>query len=215
MAKARYYVVWKGRRTGIFTSWPECERQVSGFVGAEYKAFESLEQAKTAFQGSYSGYRARPSSLGKWRHTGGGPRLPSLCVDAACSGSPGRLEYRGVKTETGQQVFRAGPFAQGTNNVGEFLAIVDALRWLRIHGLDMPVYSDSETAMTWVRGMKCNSKLHRTSANAKLFKMIAQAEHELRQPQVWAPVDRPASTRRVLKWDTAMWGENPADFGRK
>ena len=48
-AKNKYYVVWKGRKTGIFTSWPEAEAQVKGFTGAQYKSFASLDEAKRAF----------------------------------------------------------------------------------------------------------------------------------------------------------------------
>jgi ribonuclease HI len=134
-------------------------------------------------------------------------------VDAACSGSPGRLEYRGVKTETGALVFKAGPFAEGTNNVGEFLAIVAALAWLKKEALPWPVYSDSETAIGWVSRRKCNTKLERTRANRPLFEMIARAEQDLVHSSPNPPADR--LRHAVLKWDTAMWGENPADFGRK
>jgi ribonuclease HI len=133
-----------------------------------------------------------------------------VCVDAACSGSPGPVEFRGVETESGRQIFRAGPFAEGTNNVGEFLAIVEALRWLKRHGKSLPVYSDSQNAIGWIRQGKCRTKLQTTAANRRLFAMIAEAESDL-------PALLPMSRRReaVLKWDTAEWGENPADFGRK
>jgi ribonuclease HI len=143
MPKQKYYVVWKGRRTGIFTSWAECEKQVKGFVAAEYKAFGSLKEAETAFQSRYEAYKGKSSSLGKWKESDAPPILPSICVDAACSGSPGKMEYRGVFLESGKEFFRIGPFPDGTNNVGEFLAIVHALTWLMKHDKEMPVYSDS------------------------------------------------------------------------
>lgn len=213
MGKTKYYVVWKGRRRGIFPSWAECEKQVKGFVGAQYKAFESLAEARQALTAGYERYRGKPASQGKWKRASTRPRIPSLCVDAACSGSPGRLEYRAVETETGQQLFRAGPFAEGTNNVGEFLAIVGALGWLSKHGLDWPIYSDSENAIAWVQRGKCNTKLQRSSANRKLFEMIADAEAELRslRPARGGSLFAPA----ILKWETRTWGEIPADFGRK
>jgi len=87
----------------------------------------------------------------------------SYCVDAACSGSPGRLEYRGVVTSTGKEFFRQGPFENGTNNVGEFLAIVHALIWLKRKKVSSPVYSDSQTAITWVKRKACNTDLIRIS----------------------------------------------------
>ena len=205
--------MWKGRKRGIFASWAECERHVKGFVGAEYKAFDSLAEARAALAAGYSEYRGKPGSQGKWRRSAAQPLLPSLCADAACSGSPGRLEYRVVETKTGQQVLKAGPFDEGTNNVGEFLAIVDALRWLSRQGLDWPIYSDSENAIGWIRRRKCNTKLRRTSANRKLFEMIGRAEIDL--PGLLERVAGRESRVPILKWETRIWGENPADFGRK
>jgi ribonuclease HI len=205
MNRQKYYVVWKGRKRGIFTSWPECESQVKGFVGARYKAFETRKEAEAAFNGEYVQYAGKPSTLGKWKRARVKPILPSLCVDAACSGSPGALEYQGVETEKGKRIFHAGPFADGTNNVGEFLAIVRAMDYLTKHQLEWPIYSDSENAITWVKAKKCNTKLARLPSNTMLFELIARAEKALNVHE----------THKVLKWDTEDWGENPADFGRK
>ncbi|MBI2759248.1 MAG: ribonuclease H family protein [Chloroflexi bacterium] len=207
MPKLRYYIVWKGRKTGIFTSWAECEKQVKGFADARYKAFESRAEAEAAFKSKYENFKGKPSTLGKWKMASVRPVLPSLCVDAACSGSPGKLEYRGVMTDTGREMFRAGPIADGTNNVGEFLALVHALTWLAKHKLELPIYSDSENGIAWVNTGKCNTKLARTGRNAPLFILIKSAENWLAENEL--PEDG------ILKWDTDLWGENPADFGRK
>jgi ribonuclease HI len=207
MPKQKYYVVWKGRKTGVFTSWAECEKQVKGFVGAQYKAFESEAEAEAAYLANYDNYKGKASSSGRWKTASIQPLLPSICVDAACSGSPGRLEYRGVNTETGKEIFRAGPYAEGTNNVGEFLAIVHALTWQVKHNMHIPVYSDSENAISWVATGECKTKLKHSSRNALLFALIQSAENWLAENEL--PEDR------VLKWDTDLWGENPADFGRK
>ena len=205
MKSQKFYVVWKGRRRGIFTSWPECEAQVKGFVDAQYKAFDLRAEAERAFDSSYDDYKGKPASTQRWLFAPNPPFLPSLCVDAACDGSPGRLEYRGVKTESGEQIFHAGPFNDGTNNVGEFLAVVLAFDWLSKHQLDMPVYSDSVNAIAWIQARRCNTKLARLSSNRILFNFIADAEEILRV----------SKTLRIYKWDTQAWGENPADFGRK
>ena len=207
MPKEKYYVVWKGRKTGIFTSWAECEAQVKGFVAAEYKSFGSRQEAEAAFRSRYEAYKGKPSSMGKWKEASIRPIIPSLCVDAACSGSPGKLEYRGVETESGKEIFRFGPFPDGTNNVGEFLAIVHALIWLMKHEKQMPLYSDSENAIAWVYTGKCNTQLKRTPKNAPLFIMIRSAENWLAENEL--------EDDAVLKWDTELWGEIPADFGRK
>lgn len=207
MPKQKYYVVWKGRETGIFTSWAECEKQVKGFTAAEYKSFDSLAEAETAYRSGYESYKGKPSSLGKWRESSVKPILPSICVDAACSGSPGNLEYRGVDTESGSEVFRIGPFPDGTNNVGEFLAIVHALTLLMKNEKQMPIYSDSQNAISWVYTGKCRTKLKHTGRNIQIFMLIHSAENWLAENEL--------DDDEVLKWDTTLWGENPADFGRK
>lgn len=217
MPRQKYYVVWRGRKRGIFATWAECDRQVKGFVDARYKGFDSRAEAQRAFAGEYSDFEGKSSTLGKWRTASTKPILPSLCVDAACDGSPGRLEYRGVETgHNRRQIFKAGPFPEGTNNVGEFLAIVDAFRWLDDQHVEWPVYSDSETAIAWVRRKKCNTKLARTRENERLFERIAGAEKRL-DDQHRGARDGSLNQRKytVMKWDTTAWGENPADFGRK
>jgi ribonuclease HI len=207
MAKQKYYVVWKGRKTGIFTSWAECEKQVKGIVGAQFKAFDSVTEADTAFLARYDDHKGKASSNGRWKTASVRPILPSICVDAACNGSPGKVEYRGVNTETGEEIFHAGPYAQGTNNVGEFLAIVHALTWESKHNSHVSIYSDSENAISWVVTGVCKTNLKHTPKNALLFALIRSAENWLAENEL--PEDK------ILKWDTKLWGENPADFGRK
>jgi ribonuclease HI len=205
MPKKQYYVVWKGRKRGVFSTWDETSASVSGFPGAQYKAFGSQAAAQAAFKGTYEDFIGKPSSHQQWLFAPVKPALPSLCVDAACAGSPGPLEYRGVQTADGRQIFHAGPYPDGTNNIGEFLAIVRAMDWLSKNKHPWPIYSDSDTAIAWVKAKQCNTKLVRTRANAMLFQLIERAEQSLESMK---PV-------KVLKWDTKAWGENPADFGRK
>ena len=129
----------------------------------------------------------------------------ALCVDAACSGNPGPMEYRGVHLPSGKEVFRFGPI-QGTNNIGEFLAIVHALALLKQKGLSMPVYSDSVSGMAWVRNRKAKTTLEYNEKNAQALNLVRRAERWLRENPLPVP---------VLKWNTEEWGEIPADFGRK
>lgn len=207
MPKQKYYVVWKGRKPGIFTSWAETEKQVKGFTAAQYKSFDSLKEAQAAYRSEYAAFKGKPASQGKWKEASVKPTLPSICVDAACSGSPGKLEYRGVYTDSQEEIFRIGPFPDGTNNVGEFLAIVHALTWLQKHDKELTIYSDSENAIAWVYNGKCNTQLNHTARNAPLFAIIHSAENWLAENEL--------RDDSVLKWDTELWGENPADFGRK
>ncbi len=204
--KARFYVVWKGRKTGIFSSWEECAAQVQGFPGAQYKAFVSRRAAEQAHRGEYSAHVGKPVTSGEWLFSPNPPISDSWCVDAACSSSTGRLEYRGVDLRTGQEIFRRGPYDHGTNNVGEFLAIVYAIMLLNQQKKVIPIYSDSSTAIGWVKKKHCNTELVLDDRNIELFNLIHSAE-------VWLlgnPYENP-----ILKWDTLAWGEIPADFNRK
>ena len=134
------------------------------------------------------------------------PLLPALAVDAACSGNPGVMEFRGVIADTGTEVFHRGPFPQGTNNIGEFLALVLGLAYLKKNNLPWNIYTDSVTALAWLRQRKCKTKLPRTPQAEELFVMVQKAEAWLRANTY---------TTRIYKWDTEKWGEIPADFGRK
>ena len=219
--KQKYYVVWHGRTPGIYTDWSQCESQVKGFEGARYKSFPTRKEAEEALQKRAEEYIVKSSPSAK---APGHPlpdcqmaniRIPSLCVDAACSGNPGVMEYRGVYLldihqggeREEQELFRRGPFPEGTNNIGEFLAIVHGLALLQQQGNDtLPVYSDSRTAQSWVKQKHAKTKLQPTERNAVLFDMINRAEKWL-QTHTWH--------NPILKWDTPHWGEIPADFGRK
>jgi ribonuclease HI len=203
---AKFYVVWKGRKTGVFSSWEACAAQVDGFNGAQYKSFASRAAAEQALKGKYATHVGNPVSGGDWLFAPNPPIANSVVVDAACSGSPGPVEYRGVDLCTGKELFRQGPYKNGTNNIGEFLAIVHALRMLEEKGNGRPVYSDSETAIFWVKTRRCNTQLAANKTNAPLFELIDLAED-------WLAEHKKIS--RVLKWDTKAWGEIPADFNRK
>lgn len=132
--------------------------------------------------------------------------LESIAVDAACSGNPGPMEYRGVYVKTGLELFRVGPLQGGTNNIGEFLAIVHGLALQEKQGTRLPLYSDSVNAQAWVRQGICKTQLQETEENAKIFDMIRRAETWLRTHPFRVP---------IYKWETKKWGEIPADFGRK
>ena len=204
----KFFVVWKGRRTGIFSNWDDCSAQVIGYPNAEYKAFESLATAQTAFRGEYADYAGKfISALSQQRLIEiGQPILASYSVDAACAGNPGPMEYRCVHTETRQEIFRQGPFEYGTNNIGEFLAIVHALALFGKKNIPLPIYSDSENAIAWIQDKKCKTNLPRNEGAAKVLALIDRAEEWLASHKF---------TNKILKWETAAWGEIPADFGRK
>lgn len=213
MAKQKYYVVWKGRESGIYSSWDECKKQIDGFTGAEYKSFETQELAEKAFGENSKKHiykNANPKNNGtltaREKAMIGKPILESISVDAACSGNPGVLEYQGVETSTKRLLFKAGPFPQGTVNIGEFLAIVHGLAYLKKNNSLLPLYSDSRTALSWVKKKAIKTNLERTAATEDLFVLVDRAI-------LW--LTNNTYSNRLLKWETEFWGENPADFGRK
>jgi ribonuclease HI len=207
--KQKFYVVWEGHRPGIYSNWEECKKQVEGFPQAKYKAFDDRVAAEAAMKENYWKYIQKNSVSAKRKPLVSKSQIiqQSLAVDAACSGNPGDMEYRGVWVADGRQIFHVGPLEDGTNNIGEFLAIVHALAYFRQQGRpDTPIYSDSVTAQGWVKKGKCNTKLEPTGQNDRIFELIERAEKWL----ATYPVTNP-----VLKWETEAWGEIPADFGRK
>ena len=184
MGKQKFYVVWDGVTPGIYTSWTECQLQVKGYDSAKYKSFDNREEAERAFAASpyaYIGKNAKKKTTGPSTEM-----LPaavienSLAVDAACSGNPGPMEYRGVHVASRQEIFHFGPM-KGTNNIGEFLALVHGLALLKQKGFDMPIYSDSANAISWVKQKKCKTKLSRTAETEALFVLIERAEKWLKE----------------------------------
>ena len=214
--KAKFYVVWQGRESGIYDSWAACEAQVKG-VAAKYKGFATREEAEKALAEGYEKHISftprttsstvqptTPLSLEDMLKLG--IKLPALAVDAACSGNPGKMEFRGVIADTSTQVFHRGPYVGGTNNIGEFLAIVLGLAYLKQKNLPWVLYSDSKTAIAWIREKKCKTQIEWTAKNQDLLLAVRAAEKWLHE-NTW--------TTPIYKWDTEHWGEIPADFGRK
>ena len=206
--KQKYYVVWDGHRTGVFDSWEACKLQINGFKGAKYKSFSSKQEAVKAFDNNYSDYISKTNKKHKQSllEVNSLPVWESISVDAACSGNPGMMEYQGVETNTGKRIFHFGPVPYGTNNIGEFLALVHGLAHLKKLGSELPIYSDSKIAMAWIKAKKCRTKLELNPNTQKLHSMIQRAENWLASNQY---------KTRILKWETKQWGEIPADFGRK
>lgn len=212
MKKEKYYVVWAGVSPGIYTSWTDCQLQTKGYEGAKYKSFESREEAEKAFASSPYVYIKRSAPSPAKTIPGADAPLPaavaenSLAVDAACSGNPGAMEYRGVHVASRQEIFHFGPM-YGTNNIGEFLAIVHGLALLKQKGFDMPIYSDSVNAINWIKQKKCKTKLPRDAKTEELFHLIERAEKWLRENTY---------TTRILKWETKQWGKfRPTSEGSK
>lgn len=214
--KQKYYVVWRGRSPGVYLSWDDCQAQIFGFQGAKYKSFARLSDAEAAFLEQPTEHikvgapksklkGATPErTLDELRKMG--VDMSAICVDAACSGNPGVLEYQGV-TMDGKLLFHRGPFPEGTVNLGEFLALVSALAMLHAKGdHQRRIYTDSMTALAWLRKKAVKTKLLRNEINGELLDRVEKARQWL--------LDH-SYTNPISKWETEKWGEIPADFGRK
>lgn len=233
MAKQKFYVVWQGNGEGVYTSWEACKKAVEGVSGSKYQSFKTEAEAEEAYEQGYENFQTQKTEGACSSQTGQssfssqsekntssktGRIIPSprplpagaineaIAVDAACSGNPGKMEYRGVYLRTGKEIFHYGPVF-GTNNIGEFLAIVHGLALLKQKGLHTtPIYSDSVNAQLWVRRRKCKTTLERNAKTETLHQLIDRAEKWLHENTYQNP---------IIKWPTEEWGEIPADFGRK
>lgn len=212
MAKSKFYVVWKGRQVGVYSNWESCKMQIEGFKGAQYKSFPDRQSAEDAFKAGYQQTSQRDYESTRLqvnettRLQVEMPITQSIAVDAACSGNPGKMEFQGVFVETKTNLFKSPVYEHGTNNIGEFLAIVYCLAWQHKHKLSYPIYSDSVNAQKWVREGVCKTKIEENEKNKPLFEVIRWAEKWLKTNSFRVP---------IYKWKTEVWGEIPADFGRK
>ena len=199
---------------GVYASWTDCQLQTKGYEGAKYKSFDTREEAERALAASPYDYIKRNTSAGstpsKPSQNADAPYPAAVLMKTVLQSMPraAAIPANGVSGGTRCKPpasFHFGPM-NGTNNIGEFLAIVHGLALLKQKGFDMPIYSDSVNAISWVRQKKCKTKLPRNEETEELFKVIERAEKWLRENTY---------TTRILKWETKAWGEIPADFGRK
>lgn len=211
--KRKFYVVWQGRQAGVFHDWASCEAQVKGFAGAKFKSFASLQEAQAALQAGYAQHISpkAPSATKQKQRTLSLPpevALPSWAVDGACEGNPGVMEYRIVDTQSQQTIYHSEIFNKGTNNIAEFLALTKALQ-LKQSAQVAAIYTDSRTALAWLRHAKAKTTLANDASTQGLWQEISRAEQWLQRQDI------PTLLTQVRKWQTTRWGEIPADFGRK
>lgn len=210
MAKTKkYYVVWVGARPGIYDRWQDCKAQITAFPGAKYKSFTTRAEATEAYRSSHDKFVGKNAPKKKIKRAPADANITweSLSVDAACSGNPGIMEYQGVHTRTKEVYFRMGPYRDATNNIGEFLALIHGLALLKKHNKpNHVIYTDSRTALSWIRHQRVKTTLTRSRENAEVFDMIDRGVEWLKNNKITNP---------IIKWDTKNWGEIPADFGRK
>lgn len=215
----KFYVVRKGRVPGVYDNLDDVMEQVDGYPGAYFQSYATPQAAANAWRGDG---REDRSEIGHILAQAGGVgispngtrdylTIPEIdlngwAVDASCMGNPGVMEYRGVELISGRELFKVGPFPKGTNNLGEFLAIVHAMALMEQRGENHPIYSDSITGISWIRNRKIKTQLKEEAGTEKLFEMLHRGMNWLNTHSF-----RP----KLIKWETKLWGEIPADFGRK
>jgi ribonuclease HI len=220
-AKQKYYVVWAGRKPGVYASWADCQEQINKFDDAKFKSYETKAAADQAYKDGWKKHwgqgqgQSKPSGgsgSGSFKPRSTGIETTeaidynSISVDVGTSGNPGPVEYKGVDTKTGEVIFSIGPIRKGTNNLGEFLAIVHGLAYLQKMNSDKTVYSDSVNAIKWVKQKEVSSTLARDESTKEIWDMVDRAVH-------WLKTNKYAN--KVAKWQTKQWGEIKADYGRK
>jgi ribonuclease HI len=140
MVAKKYYVVWEGRETGIFSDWNTCKSHIDKYAGARYKSYKTREEAEQAFRGSSHAAMKKTKAPAK-KFSGKGLRtytveeIDSLEVqtkiftDGGCEPNPG-------KAGSGVAVYRGGKISElwyglfnprGTNNTAELNALHQAL----------------------------------------------------------------------------------------
>ena len=227
--KRKFYVVWVGREPGIYDTWADAQEQINGFPGAKYKSYDDIDEATAAYRGDpreqlglmrallerKPDFSAKPPVIpaegGVRDYTAiPGIRLDAIAVDGACSGNPGKMEYRAVRVIDGAEVFHIGDktLLTGTNNIAEYLAMIHLAALLAMAGdFTTPIYTDSRNTLAWLRKGHSKTTLAPSPNTAKTLELLARAD-------AWLAANGPIRNP-ILKWPTDQWGEIPADFGRK
>ena len=158
-SEKKYYVVRNWKKIWIFSSRNECKESVNWFSDAKYKWFSSIENAEIALKEWWEKYYEVKNS--KKKDVVKKEDIPffaeSIAVDAACSGNPWEMEYRGIDLQTWEEIFHE-KFKIWTNNIWEFLAIVHWLSYLWDD--NRVIYSDSRIAISWVNQWKCKTQVN-------------------------------------------------------
>ena len=165
---SKFYVVWAGRETGIFTDWPTCKKQVDGFVGARYKSFLTREDAEAAFGNTKSTAgtgRAAPSANKIKTYNAAEvnalPQQIKIFTDGGCEPNPGEAGS-GVAVYCDNKLTELwfGLYnPNGTNNTAELNALHQGLLIAQgevARGKTAVVFSDSQYAIqcvtVWAKG---------------------------------------------------------------
>lgn len=223
-----YYGVWQGRNIGIYSNWDECKAQVDGYKGAKYKKLKAIneQEAKIEFFAEMKNVQSNENNktttisnipnislssettkVKSWPKDY--PEKDYLTVDGAAEGQK-NCEYQAVFLKSKKVAFKSKLYQGGTNNIAEFLGLVEAIKYIKENNIEPVVYTDSVTAMAWIRNGVANTTARETGKiTDELEKLLQQAEGFLKSNNILV------SKVEIRKWNTKDWGEIPADYGRK
>jgi ribonuclease HI len=161
----KFYVVWSGRQTGVFTDWVTTQRAVEKYAGARFKSFRTRAEAEQAFARGGSASIPAKTAGRESANTPESERRPthrahqldvSIYCDGACEPNPGNAG-------SGIVVYRNGKLAElwyglynpmGTNNTAELNALYHALCMAEAEikaGNTVEVCSDSAYSINCIR----------------------------------------------------------------
>jgi ribonuclease HI len=127
----------------------------------------------------------------------------AICIHAECEGYVGKVKYFGFDMKSKSIIFQSKEFETGSKNGGEFLAIVHALAQMKKENAEQRIiYSVSDVAIGWVRDKTQRTDLFKDKKTEAFFEMLERAVKWLENNEY--------EMDKILKWETNMWGKNPA-----
>jgi len=185
----KFYVVWVGRETGIFTSWPYTKKQIDQFPGAKYKSFKTQQESETAFAAGCKPLMPKKIKKETLRQSGLTPPSTKkfefvIYCDGACDPNPG-------KAGSGLAVYRSGKLSElwyglynprGTNNTAELNALHQALLIAKKNILrdgEVQIFCDSQYTINcitvWAFGWKKKGWKRKKTGDIKNLEIIQEA----------------------------------------
>lgn len=148
MAK-KVYAVLKGRRPGIYHTWAQCQEQIHGFSGAQYKSFPTPAQAEEYMNGGSSSQAGDGETV---------QTEATAYVDGSYQAETKRFScgvvffYQG-REEHFSQLYDDCELAQMHNVAGEIMGSRKAIEYCLDQGIkSVTIYHDYEGIAKWCTG---------------------------------------------------------------
>lgn len=142
------------------------------------------------------------------------PKL-GIVVDGSTRGNPGPSEYRAIDLQTGEILFHK-KIGIATNNITEFIALGHALLYCLDKKIKTTIYSDSQTALSWLKKGDINSNLSNNERTKVAIDFLNRIILKLSNIDIkFDGLDLICGDIVITKWYTSEYGEIPADFGNK